>query len=208
MTHQASPLRIRLARDEDGEALAAIYRPAVLEGATSFEEEAPDGAELARRVQVIAARTPWLVAERGGEVAGYAYAGPYRARAAYRWAVETSAYVAAGHQGAGVGRALYEGLLRLLVRQGFVVAHASIVLPNVASVTLHERVGFVPSHVLRGVGHKQGAWRDVGVWVRELAPRQVPPSEPVALAELPREVLAGELALAASRVSSESLPRP
>src|SRR3712207_3192492 len=97
---------IRLARAPDGAALSAIYRPAVVEQATSFELDPPDAAEMARRVAEITGRLPWLVYEREGAVVGYAYAAPHRARPAYRWSVDVSVYVHADARRAGVGCAL------------------------------------------------------------------------------------------------------
>jgi phosphinothricin acetyltransferase len=149
--------------DRDAAACAAIYAPHVDPGWASFEEQPPDAAEMARRIRAMPA---WLVA--GDPVAGYAHAAPHRDRPAYRWAVEVSAYVAAGATGQGMGRALYDGLLALLAERGYRVALAGITLPNPASVALHERCGFEPVGVYRGIGFKSGAWRDVGWWQKGL----------------------------------------
>ena len=117
---------------------------------------------MAARIERYSARHPWLVAELDGEVVGYAYASEHRSRAAYRWAADTTVYVSAKHHRQGVGRALYGALLPLLVRQGMYVACAGITLPNQASVALHERFGFEPVGVYRGIGFKHGRWRDGG----------------------------------------------
>jgi len=175
---------IRLARAEDGPALAAIYAPAVAGRATSFEAEPPDGGEMARRVERLLARTPWLVLAVDGAVAGYAYASPHRDRAAYQWSVEVSAYVAEAAHRRGVGRALYAALFGVLALQGFRNAYAGITLPNDASVGLHRALGFAPVGVYRGVGYKLGAWHDVAWFERALAPRDAAPSPPVPLADL------------------------
>lgn len=175
---------IRLARAGDVAALAAIYAPAVTERATSFELVAPDAAEMARRVENVLARTPWLVCEHHGAVAGYAYAGPHRERAAYQWSVEVSAYVRGDRQRAGVARALYTSLLAVLVLQGFRNAYAGIALPNAASVGFHEALGFTAIGVHHGAGYKMGAWHDVAWFERELAPRTVDPAPPVPLPAL------------------------
>ena len=172
---------IRLATAADGPALAAIYAPAVLAHATSFELEAPDGAEMARRVASLTARTPWLVCEVHSEVMGYAYASSHRERWAYQWSVEVSAYVGAAAHRRGVARAMYTSLFAALVIQGFRNAYAGITLPNAASVGLHEAVGFTPVGVYRGVGYKFGAWHDV-LWLeRPLQPRIVDPAVPTPL---------------------------
>jgi L-amino acid N-acyltransferase YncA len=169
----------------DAEACAAIYRPHVEGSPTSFEERAPDVAEMAERIRRISAAHPWLVADEEGTVRGFAYACPHRSRAAYRWAADVSAYVEADHRGQGVGRALYEALLGELRRQGFHVACAGITLPNEASVALHERLGFVPVGVHRRIGWKQGAWRDVGWWQLQLREPEEPPAEPLPPRPLP-----------------------
>jgi L-amino acid N-acyltransferase YncA len=168
---ELKPVRIRTADPErDAAACVAIYSPFVESGATSFEEDPPDAARFAARIDQIQATYPWLVADRDGTVVGYAYACPHRARPAYRWAVETSVYVAAGEQRSGHGRALYAELTERLRRQRFHVACAGITLPNPASVALHESAGFVPVGVYRRIGWKDGSWCDVGWWQLELQP--------------------------------------
>ncbi len=166
--------------ERDAAACAAIYAPHVEAAPVSFEERAPGAAELAARIERTAATHPWLVAERGGEVVGYAYACPHRLRTAYRWSVDVSVYVAAAAVGEGVGRALYAELVERLRRQGFRMAFAGITLPNPASVALHESLGFERVGLMREVGWKAGAWRDVGWWQLELAPGdEEPPPEPL-----------------------------
>lgn len=166
--------------NRDAAACVAIYAPHVESGATSFEEEPPDSARFAERMIETAATYPWLVAERDGEVVGYAYACPHRVRPAYRWAVEVSVYVAADEHRRGHGRALYVELVEPLRRQRFQVACAGITLPNPASIALHERIGFVPVGVYRRIGWKDGAWRDVGWWQLELQPvGEGRPAEPL-----------------------------
>jgi L-amino acid N-acyltransferase YncA len=154
----------------DAAACAAIYEPFVRDTAVSFEERAPDAREFAERIRRLSLRFPWLVAEEGGEVVGYAYAAPHRERASYRWAADVTVYVSEGWRGRRVGRALYDALLALLVRQGIQVAVAGITLPNEASVALHERCGFELVGVHSRIGWKLGAWRDVGWWQLELVP--------------------------------------
>ena len=170
----------------DGEACAAIYAPHV-SGPATFDEEAPDAAAFARRIGEGERTHPWLVLERDGAVAGFAYASPHRARAGYRWAAEVSVYVAPDAQGEGAGRALYAALLELLRRQGLRVALAGIALPNAPSVGLHEAMGFTPVGVFRAVGWKAGAWVDVGWWQLALGPQgdTEPPSPPLGPQRLP-----------------------
>jgi phosphinothricin acetyltransferase len=166
------------ARDAAG--CAAIYAPYVLASATSFEETAPDEGEMTDRIDRISTTHSWLVAERGGELLGYAYACRHRERPAYRWATDVSVYVDEGQWRRGVGRRLYEDLFVHLRRQGFRTACAGITLPNLASVALHERLGFAPVGVYRRIGWKAGAWRDVGWWQLELgAEDHESPAEPL-----------------------------
>ena len=167
---------IRAAVPADAGAIAAIYAPHVLAGHVSFEEDAPDAAVMARRIDGI--RYPWLVAAEGDALLGYAYASALHPRAAYRWTVETSIYVADAAQGRGVGRTLYGALLATLERQGFTQALARIALPGNASVRLHEALGFTAVGVERAVGYKGGRWIDVGLWQRALATPGDPPPEP------------------------------
>lgn len=164
-----------MARADDGDAIAAIYAPIVQDTVISFEATPPSGEQMGARVAATVPTHPWLVAERDGSVVGYAYGGAHRARAAYRWAVETSVYVHADARRAGVARTLYRALLAQLELQGFVEAFAGVTLPNDASVGFHESFGFTPVGVYRRVGFKYGAWHDVGWWQRALCE---PPSDP------------------------------
>jgi L-amino acid N-acyltransferase YncA len=165
--------------ERDGAACAAIYAPHVRGGLASFEEEPPDGAQMAARISSISRTHPWLIAELDGEPAGYAYASPHRSRAGYRWTADVAIYVDARHHRRGVGRALDGALLPLLARQRLHVACAGIALPNDASVALHEAMGFEPVGVYPQIGYKRGAWLDVGWWQARLLPADVPPAEPL-----------------------------
>lgn len=173
---------IRLARESDAAAIASIYRPYVEDSRISFEEEAPDASEMARRMDNPA--HPWLVAEENGQVVGYASSSPYHRRPAYRWTVETSIYLSREAQGKGLGRELLSSLIQLLTAQGYVTAIAAIALPNSVSIALHERLGFVPAGTYRGVGFKRDQWTDVSLWQRDLAPRTSTPAEPRAFEPL------------------------
>ena len=164
----AEGLTIRDARAEDAAACAAIYRPHVTDSWVSFELEAPDAAEMACRIAQYGASHAWLVAERGGVIAGYAYGSPHRTRAAYAPSCDVAIYVSAAASRAGIGRALYGALLARLKARGFHAAFAGITQPNPASVALHEACGFTPVGIYREVGWKMGAWRDVGWWQRLL----------------------------------------
>jgi L-amino acid N-acyltransferase YncA len=175
------PVTIRTADPtRDAAACLAIYTPYVERGATSFEEETPEPSRFGERIAQTQASHPWLVVERDGAVLGYAYACPHRYRPAYRWAVESSVYMAAEEQGKGYGRMVYAELFERLRKQRFHVACAGITLPNDASIALHESMGFVPVGVYRHIGWKAGAWHDVGWWQLELQPPdEGSPAEPL-----------------------------
>jgi phosphinothricin acetyltransferase len=163
----------------DATACAEIYSPHVEESPVSFEEGAPDAAEMAARIERYGRSHAWLVAEREGWVVGYAYATAFNERPAYRWSASVSVYVAEEARGSGVGRALYEALFDRLRERGFRMACAGITLPNEASCGLHQSFGFELVGVNREIGWKQGAWRDVGWYQLELVPAgEGPPPEP------------------------------
>ena len=175
---------IRLATEADAEAMLAIYTPVVLDTAISFELVPPSVDEFKSRVRSTLTRTPWLVCEIDGKVAGYAYAGALRTRAAYQWSVEVTVYVNADHRRLGVGSAVYTSLFACLRLQGFMNAYGGIALPNPASVALHESMGFSHIGTYRNVGYKLGAWHDVGWWQLELTKPQLEPSPPRVLPEV------------------------
>jgi len=156
---------IRPAVAGDAAAIAALYNHYVLHTAITFEEEAVAAADIgARLAKVAAAGLPWLVAERDGELLGYAYATPWRERAAYRHSVESSVYLSPAAAGQGLGSRLYGVLIDNLRAQGRHAVIAGIALPNAASVALHERCGFVPVARFAEVGRKFDRWIDVGYW--------------------------------------------
>ncbi|HJT98923.1 MAG TPA: arsinothricin resistance N-acetyltransferase ArsN1 family B [Rhodanobacteraceae bacterium] len=169
----------RIATLDDAAAIAAIYAPYVDASIVSFETEAPDRAEIARRIERIGAQYPWLVATLDERVVGYAYACENRARLAYRWSVDAAVYLDASAHRQGIGRGLYERLFAILREQGYVNAFAGISLPNAGSVGLHEAMGFRLIGVHRNVGYKLGAWRDVGWWQLALADPPADPREPL-----------------------------
>jgi phosphinothricin acetyltransferase len=173
---------IRVATAADAADIVAIYAPNVTDAIVSFELEVPTLDAMRGRIAETLLTHPWLVWEEDGKVVGYAYAGKHRERLAYQWSADVSCYVHPGARGRGVGKALYRELLRVLLGQGFVNAYAGIALPNDASVRLHESVGFEFLGVYRGVGFKQGEWRDVGWWHCRLgdAPANPKPPRPFA----------------------------
>jgi len=157
----------------DVPAIARIYAHAVAHGTASFELEAPDEAEMARRMQtLLAGGFPYLVAERDGTLAGYAYAGPYRARPAYRLTVENSVYVAPDMQRRGIGAVLLEALIAASAACGFrqMIAVIGDSTKQAASIGLHAACGFRHVGILENVGHKHGRWLDSVLMQRALGP--------------------------------------
>ncbi|HZF80744.1 MAG TPA: GNAT family N-acetyltransferase [Rubrivivax sp.] len=165
-------LMIRPSTREDIPAFTSIYAHAVVNATGSFELEAPDATEMARRRDdVLAKQLPWLTAHSGREVLGYAYASLFRPRRAYRFSVEDSIYIAPRARGRGVGRLLLTELIArceaLGARQMLAVIGDSA---NRASVTLHLAQGFEPVGTFKNVGHKFGRWLDVVLMQRALGP--------------------------------------
>jgi phosphinothricin acetyltransferase len=154
---------IRPSRDDDVAAIAAIYAHHVLHGVASFEEEPPDVAEMAgRRAAILAQGLPYLVAERGGRVVGYCYAGLFRPRSGYRFTLEDSIYIDPAEVGRGVGRAL----LSLVVARCTELGYRQMVAviggsETIASIRLHRALGFAHAGLLPAVGFKFGRWVDV-----------------------------------------------
>jgi L-amino acid N-acyltransferase YncA len=161
---------VRDATVDDAAACAAIYAPYVTGSAITFEHDPPDAAAMAERIAAAQRSHAWLVAERGGTVVGYAYAGPWKARPAYRWSTEVTVYVAVEAHRAGVGRALYEALFERLAARGYRTLVGGITLPNDASVGVHRALGFEPVGTFPRIGWKLGEWRDVHYLVKHLGP--------------------------------------
>jgi len=163
-------VRLRPAGAADAEALAAIYGHHVVHGFGTFEEAAPTPADMAERLAAVQARgLPYLVAEIDGAVAGFAYAAPFRTRAAYRYTVEDSVYIDDVRRGQGVGKALLARVIAeceaLRLRQMVALIGDSA---NAGSIGLHRSCGFEPVGIFAGVGFKAGRWVDVVMMQRTL----------------------------------------
>jgi len=161
-------MNLRPAVETDAEALAAIYGHHVRHGFGTFEEVPPSAAEIEQRRQAIVARgLPYMVAEDAGRVLGFAYAGPFRPRAAYRYTVEDSVYIAPDAVGRGVGRAVLSEVLAACEAMGLRQVVAVIGdSGNAASIGLHRALGFEDAGVGRGFGYKHGRWVDI-VWMQK-----------------------------------------
>lgn len=161
---------VRDAVDADMNAIQAIYAHHVLHGLASFEEVAPDVAELRRRRdEILKRRLPYRVADVGGAVKGYAYAGPYRPRSAYRYTVEDSVYIAHDMVGRGIGRRLLQDIVDTCTGLGYRQMIAIIGdSGNLPSISLHRRLGFVHAGTVRSAGFKLGRWVDSVIMQRPL----------------------------------------
>ena len=162
----------------DAAACAAIYAPYVRDTAITFELDVPSETEMAARIEAARKTHAWLVAEEDGRVVGYAYGGPFKARAAYRFSCEVSVYVELGRRRTGAGRALYEELFTRLAARGYHTAVSGMTQPNDASVGLHTALGFEPVGTYRRIGWKHNAWHDVAWAQRALTTPDTPPTEP------------------------------
>ncbi len=181
-----SLIAVRPASPSDVPAIAAIYAHAVRTGTASYELEAPSEAEMASRFDALAGRAyPYLVAECPDGVLGYAYAGPFRPRRAYRFMVEDSIYLAPSAQGHGTGRLLLATLVEECTRLGFrqMVAVIGDGKRNQASVRLHESLGFHHAGLLEGSGYKHGRWLDTIFMQLSLNGGTALPPDPLSLPE-------------------------
>ncbi|WP_298725104.1 GNAT family N-acetyltransferase [uncultured Ferrovibrio sp.] len=171
MTNQPT-LIVRPSHESDIPAIAAIYGHHVLHGSASFEEVPPDAAEMARRrSEILAKGLPYLTAELDGKVVGYAYAGPYRTRIAYRFTLEDSIYVAPDAPRRGIGRALLSDLIARCAALGYRQMVAVIGdTCNTPSIGLHAALGFRVVGTLPSVGFKHGRWVDSVFMQRPLGP--------------------------------------
>jgi L-amino acid N-acyltransferase YncA len=171
---------IRTATIADAPALAAIYGHHALHGFGTFEEAAPSPDDMAARMKaVMDLGLPYMIAEIDGEVVGFAYAGPFRTRAAYRYTVEDSVYIAPGRQGQGVGKALLTAVIAACEPLGLRQMVAMIGdTENAGSVGVHRACGFVHTGTLTAVGYKAGRWVDVVIMRRPLNGGEATPPEP------------------------------
>jgi len=176
--------RVRVATEADAEAMLAIYAPFVRDTPVTFDTEVPEVPEFRERIQETLTRFPWLACETGSGICGYAYASAYPGRAAFRWCVESSIYVAPDTQGQGVGTSLYEALFQVLLLQNYVRVYASITKPNPGSEALHGSVGFLRVGECHAAGYKLGQWHDFSLWEHVLQPPPENPEEPIAFPDL------------------------
>lgn len=178
-----SDLVIRAAHVSDAGALLAIYAPYVLETAITFEYVIPSEAEFAQRIATTLETYPYLVVERAGVPVGYAYAGPFKGRAAYDWSAELSVYVAHDEQRHGVGRVLYEALENALRAMGVRKLYACIATPDEEdryltfdSVRFHEHMGYAHVCTFRHCANKFERWYNATWMEKQIGDCEEPPS--------------------------------
>ncbi|HEX2257591.1 MAG TPA: GNAT family N-acetyltransferase [Afifellaceae bacterium] len=166
-------ISLRDAAPDDFAAITAIYADAVLTGTASYELDPPDEAEMIRRWTALAeAGFPYIVAEGEGRLLGYAYAGPFRTRPAYRWFVEDTVYIARDVRRRGVGRMLLARLIARCEGHGFrqMLAVIGDGERQAGSIGLHAALGFRTVGTLEGSGFKFGRWLDTVLMQRPLGP--------------------------------------
>ena len=159
---------IRPASFADAPAICAIYNHYVTDTIVTFEEQPVPAADMQSRMAAVLDKLPWLVLEHDGGIAGYAYASPWKSRIGYRFAVESSIYLAPTQVGHGSGSALYQNLLDDLRARNIHCVIGGAALPNPASAALHEKLGFTQVAHFRENGFKFGRWIDVAYWQRLL----------------------------------------
>lgn len=166
MNKNANDLRIRMAEPDDAFTLLGIYEPYVENTCITFEYQVPSLEEFTERIRETLKKYPYLAAEQNGEIAGYAYASPFKGRPAYDWAVETTVYLKENAKGKGIGRQLYTALEDILRKQNITNANACITYPNPESMGFHKKMGYrIVGHFSK-CGYKDGQWRDV-VWMEK-----------------------------------------
>jgi len=156
---------IRPAAPAHASAIATIYNHYIVSTTVTFETERVTAADMQARIEETqSASLPWLVAEEGDRVLGYAYASKWKGRCAYRYSVESTVYLDAECIGRGIGKALYSTLIDDLRERGMHAVIGGVALPNAASIALHEALGFRKVAHFEQVGFKQDRWIDVGYW--------------------------------------------
>jgi len=161
-------VKIRSSTQDDHLRMLEIYAPYILSTAITFDTTVPSLGEWSHKIIDVQNKFPWIVAEEGGRVMGYAYASPFKSRSAFEWSVDSSIYVDQEARARGIGKSLYEALRSLLKEQGVVNVIGGIALPNEPSVKFHEKFDFKPVARFLDVGFKLGKWWDVGYWQLQL----------------------------------------
>ena len=186
-------MEIGFAALQDAGELLAIYSQ-YMETPITFECAPPAEEEFTERIRNISACYPYLVCRENGRIIGYAYAHRQAERAAYQWNAELSVYLDRSRTGQGLGRRLYTALMEMLRLQGIHTAYALVTVPNEKSEGLHGSMGFRHMGTQRSTGYKDGAWRDVAWFEKQIAPYDPDPAPLAPIGQVPLERLAEILA--------------
>ena len=152
----------------DAKEISKIYNYYIKHTVITFEEQAVSIEEMKRRIRTTTADLPWLVFENHQGVAGYAYAGKWKSRSAYKHSAEVTVYLSQDQTGRGIGTALYRALIEEIGHMNYHVVIGGVALPNAASVALHEKLGFKKVAHFEEVGYKFDQWIDVAYWQRRV----------------------------------------
>ena len=186
-------MTFRFAEEADAPALLAIYGQ-YIDTPITFECALPSVESFTERIRSIRAAYPYIVCEEDGRIWGYAYAHRQAERAAYQWNAELSVYLDRSRTGQGLGRRLYTALMEMLRLQGIHTVYALVTVPNEKSEGLHGSMGFRHMGTQRSTGYKDGAWRDVAWFEKQIAPYDPDPAPPAPIGRVPAERLAEILA--------------
>ena len=169
---------IRIAEERDVPEILSIYAPYVQNTTYSFEYDVPTEEAFLERFRTITAQFPWIVWEEDGKILGYAYGSAPFARAAYRWASESSVYLRPEAKGRGIGRALYTALEQILAYQGYVINYAIVTSENSASLAFHEKLGYRSAGVFTGCAFKFGKRLGITWMEKEIKNTEIPSKFP------------------------------
>lgn len=177
-------ITIRMANERDAEEILAIYAPYVLHTAITFEYVVPTVEEFKERIKKTLKKFPYLVAVKDGSILGYAYVSPFKERAAYDWAVETSIYIKEECKAGGIGKKLYLALEDILKKQNIINLNACIAYPNPQSVGFHEHMGYKTVAHFTKCGYKFDTWYDM-IWMEKMIGEHIiPPKSVIPVTEL------------------------
>lgn len=160
-------IMVTVATGDDAEKLLEIYRPYVLNTPITFEYDVPTVAEFTNRIITTLERYPYLIAKVDEKIVGYAYTSPFKSRAAYQWAVETSIYVDVDYKGNGIGKALYDKLEEITKQQNIINLYACITAGNPQSIAFHKHFGYQQTAYFTNCGYKFNQWHDV-LWMEKM----------------------------------------
>lgn len=193
-------LEIRNAGKKDTCTLLDIYAPYIRNTAITFEYDVPSAEEFLTRIETVTHTFPWLICEVDGTVAGYAYAAPFKTRAAFQWDAEMSVYLSPSFQRMGIASALYSCMEVILAKQGYLNLYALITHPNPISEGFHSSRGYRPVGIYRNTGYKFGKWHDLIVMEKQLAPLPVNPQPCKAYPELAAEFISEQFRQAEHKI--------